>query len=131
MIGVDIDQDRVDAVNAKRSPIVDAELSKYMAEEELNLSASSDLNSSVVGANYVIVATPTNYDEKTNFFDISSVEAVIAKVIQYEQNACIVVKSTIPVGFIDDVKNRLNTDAVFFSPEFLRCLLYTSDAADE
>ena len=68
----------------------------------------------------MIVATPTNYDEKTNFFDISSVEAVIANVIQHEPKACIVVKSTIPVGFIDEVRERFNTDAVIFSPEFLR-----------
>ena len=120
VIGVDIDQDRVDAVNAKTSPIVDAELSKYMVAKELNLCASTDLKRSVISANYVIVATPTNYDEKTNFFDTSSVEAVIANVIQHEPKACIVVKSTIPVGFIDDVKDRLNTDAVIFSPEFLR-----------
>ena len=120
VIGVDIDQDRVDAVNAKTSPIVDAELSQYMAEKDLNIRASIDLQRSVIGANYVIVATPTNYDEKTNFFDISSVEAVIANVIKYEPKACIVVKSTIPVGFIGDVKDRLNTDAVIFSPEFLR-----------
>lgn len=120
VIGVDIDQDRVDAVNAKTSPIVDAELSQYMAEKDLNIRASIDLQRSVIGANYVIVATPTNYDEKTNFFDISSVEAVIANVIKYEPKACIVVKSTIPVGFIDGVKDRLNTDAVIFSPEFLR-----------
>ena len=120
VIGVDINQDRVDAVNAKRSSIIDAELSKYMSEKELNLCASTDLQRLVIGANYVIVATPTNYDEKTNFFDTSSVEAVITEVIQYEPTACIVVKSTIPVGFIDDVKDRLNTDAVIFSPEFLR-----------
>ena len=120
VIGVDIDQDRVDSVNAKTSPIVDAELSQYMAEKDLNIRASIDLQRSVIGANYVIVATPTNYDEKTNFFDISSVETVIANVIQHEPKACIVVKSTIPVGFIGDVKDRLNTDAVIFSPEFLR-----------
>ena len=120
VIGVDIDQDRVDAVNAKTSPIVDAELSQYMAEKDLNIRASIDLQRSVIGANYVIVATPTNYDEKTNFFDISSVETVIANVIQHEPKACIVVKSTIPVGFIEEVKDRLNTDAVIFSPEFLR-----------
>ena len=120
VIGVDIDQDRVDAVNAKNSPIVDSELSSYLAEKDLNICASTDLQRSVIGANYVIVATPTNYDEKTNFFDTSSVEAVILDVIQHEPNACIVVKSTIPVGFIDDVKDRLNTDAIIFSPEFLR-----------
>jgi len=120
VIGVDIDQGRVDAVNTKTSPIVDAELSNYLAEKDVKLCASTDLQRSVIGANYVIVATPTNYDEKTNIFDTSSVEAVIAQVSQNEPKACIVVKSTIPVGFIDDIKNRLKTDAVIFSPEFLR-----------
>ena len=120
VIGVDILQERVDALNARQSPIFDAELSQYLAENKLNLSASSDLNASVVGADYVIVSTPTNYDENLNFFDTSSVEAVISEVIRTESNACIVVKSTIPVGFIDDVRERLETDAVIFSPEFLR-----------
>ena len=120
VIGVDINQDRVDAINAKRSPVVDAELSKYLAEKELNLSASTDLKKSVTGSCYVIVSTPTHYDERTNAFDTSSVEAVILDVIQHEPNACIIVKSTIPVGFIDDVKDRMDTDAVIFSPEFLR-----------
>ncbi len=120
VIGVDISQERVDALNARRSPIIDAELSEYLAEKDLNLSASTDLKASVLGANYVIVSTPTNYDEKTNFFDTSSVEAVIAQVIESEPSACIVVKSTIPVGFIEDVRERLKTDAVIFSPEFLR-----------
>lgn len=120
VIGVDISQERVDALNARRSPIVDAELSKYLAEKDLNLSASTDLPASLTSADYVIVSTPTNYDEKTNFFDTSSVEAVITQVIEREPNACIVVKSTIPVGFIDDVRERLETDAVIFSPEFLR-----------
>ena len=120
VIGVDISQERVDALNARKSPIIDAELSEYLAEKDLNLSASTDLNIAVQGADYVIVSTPTNYDEKTNFFDTSSVEAVIAQVIESEHAACIVVKSTIPVGFIDDVRVRLGTDAVIFSPEFLR-----------
>ena len=120
VIGVDISQERVDTLNARKSPIVDAELSEYLAEKDLNLSASTDLPASLSGADYVIVSTPTNYDEKTNFFDTSSVEAVIAKVIETEPNACIVVKSTIPVGFIEDVSERLETDAVIFSPEFLR-----------
>ena len=120
VIGVDISQDRVDALNARRSPIVDEELSQYLAEKDLNLSASTDLKSSVGGADYVIVSTPTNYDEQTNFFDTSSVEEVIAQVIESEPRACIVVKSTIPVGFIEDVRERLDTDAVIFSPEFLR-----------
>ena len=120
VIGVDISQERVDALNTRKSPIIDAELSEYLAKKDLNLSASTDLRASVYGADYVIVSTPTNYDEKANFFDTSSVEAVISHVIEYEPNACIVVKSTIPVGFIEHVRERLNTDAVFFSPEFLR-----------
>ena len=120
VIGVDISKERVDALNARMSPIIDAELSEYLAQKDLNLSASTDLDVSVHGADYVIVSTPTNYDEKSNFFDTSSVEAVIAKVIESEPSACIVVKSTIPVGFIDDVRERLDTDAVIFSPEFLR-----------
>ena len=120
VIGVDISQERVDALNARKSPIIDAELSKYLAEKDLNLSASIDLKASLIGADYVIVSTPTNYDEKTNFFDTSSVEAVIAEVIESEPSACIVVKSTIPVGFVEYVRERLNTDAVIFSPEFLR-----------
>ena len=120
VIGVDISKERVDALNAKRSPIVDAELSEYLAYRDLNFFASTDLASSLNGADYVIVSTPTNYDEETNFFDTSSVEAVICEVIKSEPKACIVVKSTIPVGFIDGVRERLETDAVIFSPEFLR-----------
>ena len=120
VIGVDISQERVDALNARKSPIIDAELSEYLTEKDLNLSASTDLKASLTGADYVIVSTPTNYDETTNFFDTSSVEMVIAQVIESEPTACIVVKSTIPVGFMDDVRERLKTDAVIFSPEFLR-----------
>lgn len=120
VIGVDISRERVDALNARKSPIIDTELSEYLAGKDLNLSASTDLNVSVQGADYVIVSTPTNYDEQTNFFDTSSVEAVIAQVVEGEPNACIVVKSKIPVGFIDDLRKRLDTDAVIFSPEFLR-----------
>ena len=120
VIGVDISPERVDALNARKSPIIDAELSEYLTEKDLNLSASTDLKASLTGADYVIVSTPTNYDETTNFFNTSVVEAVIAQVIESETNACIVVKSTIPVGFIEDVSERLNTNAVIFSPEFLR-----------
>jgi UDPglucose 6-dehydrogenase len=120
VIGVDIVQERVDALNARKSPIVDAELSKYLLEKNLNLSASTDLKASVNGADYVIVATPTNYDEKLNCFDTSTVEAVISQVIECEPKACIVVKSTIPVGFIDGVRERFKSGAVIFSPEFLR-----------
>ena len=120
VIGVDVSRERVDALNARKSPIIDAELSEYLAEKDLNLYASTDLDASVQGADYVIVSTPTNYDEKTNFFDTSLVETVIAQVIKGEPNACIVVKSTIPVGFIEEVRERLQTESVIFSPEFLR-----------
>ena len=120
VIAVDVSQDRVDAVNARKSPIIDAELSQYLAEKDLDLYACLDLQAAVLGADYVIVSTPTNYDEKTSFFDTSSVEAVITDVVETEPSACIVVKSTIPVGFINYIRKRLETDAVIFSPEFLR-----------
>ena len=120
VIGVDISRQKVDSVNARQSPIIDVELSQYLAEKELQLSASTNLEKSVSGADYVIVATPTNYDDEANFFDTSSVESVIEAVRLNEPNACIVIKSTIPVGFTDDVRFRMKTHAVIFSPEFLR-----------
>ena len=120
VIGVDISQERVDLLNARKSPIIERELSQYLEEKDLNLSASTDLKASITNADYVIVSTPTNYDEKSNFFDTSSVEAVIAQVTECEPGACIVVKSTIPVGFIEDVIKRYENEAVVFSPEFLR-----------
>lgn len=120
VIGVDISKERVGALRARKSPIFDPEISDYLAVKDLNLSTSTDLQSSVMGSDYVIVCTPTNYDEKTNYFDTSTVEAVVEGVLQYEPNACIVIKSTIPVGFIDYLRQRLQTEAVIFSPEFLR-----------
>jgi len=120
VIGVDISQERVDLLNARKSPIIDPELSQYLEEKDLNLSVSTDLKASITNADYVVVSTPTNYDEKSNFFDTSSVEAVIAQVTECEPGACIVVKSTIPVGFIEDVIKRYENEAVVFSPEFLR-----------
>ena len=120
VVCVDINQKRVDALKSRRSPVVDNELSLYLAEKDLNLSASTDLKGSVENADYVIVSTPTNYDLKTNQFDTSSVEAVIRDVTAVDPTICIVVKSTIPVGFIEDIRSRLGTDSVLFSPEFLR-----------
>lgn len=120
VIGIDISQDRVDALNARQSPIVDIELSEYLAKKDLNLTASTNLTVSVQGADYVVVSTPTNYDEETNFFDTTSVQSVISQVIDAEPKTCVVIKSTIPVGFTDGVKKCLETDAVIFSPEFLR-----------
>lgn len=120
VIGVDISQERVDAINARRLPIVDVVMSRYLAEKNLNLTASTDLRTSVLGADFVIISTPTNYDEETSCFDTSTVESVIKEVINFEADACIVIKSTIPIGFIENMKERLSTDALIFSPEFLR-----------
>ena len=120
VIGIDISQERVDLLSSRQSPIIDAELTEYLIEKDLNICASTDLQASVKDADYVIVSTPTNYDEKTNFFDTSSVESVISRVVECAPDACIVVKSTIPVGFVDNIRRRLKTDAVIFSPEFLR-----------
>ena len=120
VIGVDILRERVDALNARQSPVIDEDLSQYLLEKDLNLSASIDLGASVIGADYVIVATPTNYDETNNFFDTSSVKGVISEVIEHETKATIIVKSTIPVGFTDELNQCLETDAIIFSPEFLR-----------
>lgn len=120
MIGVDVSQKRVEALNNGNSPIDDIELSKFLSEKKLNLSASTDLQESVSGADYVIVSTTTNFDEEKNFFDTSLVEKVIAQVISCEPKACIVVKSAIPIGYVDYLRARFNTNALFFSPEFLR-----------
>ena len=120
VIGVDISKERVNALNARKSPIKDADIEEYLTEKKLNLTASTDLKASVKGADYIIVSTPTDYDENTNFFDTSSVEFVIENVTKCEPAACIVVKSTIPVGFIEDVSKRFATNNVIFSPEFLR-----------
>ena len=118
VVGVDICQKKVDSLNSFKSPIVDREISEYLAEKKLNLRATTRLKSSLNGASYVIISTPTNYNEKSNF-DTTSVEAVIKKVLKYQSNACIVVKSTVPVGFIDAIQ-KIETNSVIFSPEFLR-----------
>jgi UDPglucose 6-dehydrogenase len=117
---VDISEERVALVNAGKSPIVDAELETFLAEKQLHLSATTDAEAAYRDADYVIVATPTNYDPKSNYFDTSSVEAVIKQVIAVNQTACIVIKSTIPVGYVASVRESLETDQVIFSPEFLR-----------
>lgn len=117
---VDISADRVAMLNARQSPIVDVELEDFLATRELNLVATLDAKEALAGADYVIVATPTNYDVETDKFDTSSVEAVIRTAIDAGSEATIVIKSTIPVGFVEDVRARFNTDQVVFSPEFLR-----------
>ena len=120
VVAVDVSRDRVDMVNDRRCPIVDTELEAFLADEPLSLSATLSGAEAYAGADFVIVATPTNYDPDTNYFDTSSVESVIAEVAAVNPEATIVIKSTIPVGFVRDVRARLGTDQVIFSPEFLR-----------
>lgn len=117
---VDISKDRVAQINEGVSPIVDPDISHYLANKALRLRATTDAAEAYRDAEIVIVATPTNYDEKTNFFDTSSVETVIAAVTDINPAATIVVKSTIPVGFVERVRRAMSTDQVLFSPEFLR-----------
>jgi len=117
---VDLSSERVDMLNAKLSPIVDPDIEAYLTEKPLHLCATTDAATAYEDADFVIVATPTNYDPQTNYFDTSSVEAVIRQVIAVNSRATIVVKSTVPVGFVRDVRTRLDTDQVIFSPEFLR-----------
>lgn len=117
---VDISPERVALVNASKSPISDPEIEDFLANRELDLSATIDADEAYKDADYVIVATPTNYDPVSNYFDTSSVEAVISKVIAINQTATIVIKSTIPVGYVESVRAKLGTDQVIFSPEFLR-----------
>ena len=120
VVATDIFQPRVDAVNARRSPISDPELVDFLAHKVLNLAATTDPEVAYNDADFVIVAIPTNYDPDTNYFDTSSVESVISFVLQFNPRATIVVKSTVPVGFIRKIRERFDTDRVLFVPEFLR-----------
>lgn len=117
---VDIIQEKVDLINSGKSPIVDKEIEEYLAKGDLNLKATTDPVEAYKGAEFVIISTPTNYDEDKNFFDTSSVEAVIKLVMEIEPNAIMVIKSTIPVGFTYSVREKYGCDNIIFSPEFLR-----------
>lgn len=120
VVATDISEERVAMVNAGQCPIVDPDLEDFLANRPLRLSATTDSAAAFAGADFVVVATPTNYDTKHNYFDTSSVEAVVGTVKAVNPRATIVIKSTIPVGFISDLRARLDTDQVIFSPEFLR-----------
>ena len=117
---VDVVAERVDMVNNKKSPIQDDYIEEYLATKELDLTATLDWKEGYKSADYVVIATPTNYDSVQNFFDTSAVEDVIEKVMEVNPNAIMVIKSTIPVGYTESVRKKFNTDNIIFAPEFLR-----------
>ena len=117
---VDIIRDKVDLINNKKSPIVDKEIEEYLTTKELNLVATTDGNAAYKDAEMVVISTPTNYDPNKNYFDTSSVESVIEQVIAVNPDAVIIIKSTIPVGYTESVREKFKCDNILFSPEFLR-----------
>lgn len=120
VMAVDIIPEKVELINQKKSPIQDEYIEKYLTEKSLNLTATLDAKSAYKDADFVVIAAPTNYDSKKNFFDTSAVEAVIKLVIEYNPDAIMVIKSTIPVGYTASIREKFHCDNIIFSPEFLR-----------
>ena len=117
---VDVFQEKVDLINNRKSPIIDKEIEEYLATRELNLKATTDGAAAYKDAEYIIIATPTNYDPDKNYFDTSSIETVIELVMKVNNSAVMIIKSTVPVGYTKSVREKYGTDHIIFSPEFLR-----------
>lgn len=120
VVAVDIIPEKVNLINQKQSPIQDDYIEKYLAEKELNLVATLNAEEAYQDADFVVIAAPTNYDPKKNFFDTSAVESVIETVLKYNPEAIMVIKSTVPVGYTESVRKKFQTENILFSPEFLR-----------
>ncbi len=120
VFAVDIDQAKVDMVSAKKSPIHDDDISRFLGEDNLDLTATTDFDAAVAASDFVVIATPTDYDVAANYFDTFSVKTVAGRALEVNSDATIIIKSTIPIGFIDGLRADLGSDNIYFSPEFLR-----------
>ena len=120
VVAYDIDLERINLINSKKSPIFDADIQDFLDNKKLNLIATHEKEKAFRESTYVIVATPTNYDAELNHFDTSSIELVIQDVFSINPDAIVVIKSTVPLGYVERIRNDLGVDRIFFSPEFIR-----------
>lgn len=120
VIAIDIDKEKIKMINSKKSPIVDVEIQEYLKNKELNLIATEDYKTAYLKADFVLICTPTNYDAESDYFDTSSVESVVKDIIEVNPETIIVIKSTVPVGYTESIREKYNCKTILFSPEFLR-----------